>query len=552
MLCDARFLPPPGLRSQEVCGDLMKLQTRIRVPFAIKVMASYVLVVGLIALPTGVYWSQHLEKTLYASWTQRLQRQAEALAVRLSEVPRDEVADTVWHWHSATGTDIALLDPKGRLIARSGETDLDTRRILDRPETRAVLHGGASSAIGPQRTPSAPAVYVARSLRANGHPEALLHLRKRVPEISSLLESTRAFLEQAAAVALTAAVLLSALAAFVFVRPLREFSQTIRAVADGNLDYPVSPRIRGELTDAAAAFRDLVARLRETLVRTGSKDSSLASILDAVPCGVIWYRADGSVRWVSGPGRVIAQLTPTHESDRAQKIRSLCPPPDEAASAPAKPEPICLPWAPDRSISVRWVTVFGGNGGKEDAAIFTRWPVDEASVWPAQELEDAIQMLLRLAPTADAELALEAEECADALRYLQGLRIAASSRETQVTDLSPVLSHLPEGATTRAAARRITLSLSGGKERLLAAVPEPVAQAALHRTLIAVTAAARSGATVRIRGEAADADLRIVFRFDGAPPAAQALPEIWRALGIHERTQENPPHIQHTLFFPKA
>src|SRR5262245_16052839 len=108
-------------------------------------MASYLLVAGVIVIPSLWFLRQSLLQSLEASERRELKGRAEAVRERLAAVPEAQIDRVVRDSASLLGLRVTCIDKSGTVLA---DSDLAPERVPsmenhhDRPEVLAALEGG--------------------------------------------------------------------------------------------------------------------------------------------------------------------------------------------------------------------------------------------------------------------------------------------------------------------------------------------------------------------------------------------------------------------------
>ncbi|MFO0608924.1 MAG: HAMP domain-containing protein [Polyangiales bacterium] len=391
----------------------------MRIPLHFKLMGTYLLVVGLVFGPTVVYLRTTLERDQHARARAQLAGELTGIADRLGEAGPAELAPRVNLLLHALPTRLTVVDAAGNVLGDSFRPGAPLENHANRPEVRAALRDGEGSALRRSATTGQVMLYVARRFPAAGPVRGVARLARPESEINAATDQATDVVRNASAVGLSAAVLLSLVAALAASRPLRRIAAGARSFAAGDFGATIDVNSRDEIGEVADALEALASQLRARLLTAGVDRATLQALLDDLPVGVILYDADLHAVAINGAARVLCGLAPQAELERAAEIARL--PGCAQAAARALRDgltveaPLALPWRPEAALRGRWVAVFAPDGRRLPALV----AVDQAEARRADALQASVATLAAhvraLAPLADdAELAARA--AGDALR----------------------------------------------------------------------------------------------------------------------------------------
>ncbi len=345
----------------------------MRIPLHIKVMVSYLLVVGLVFLPAFLYLRVFQRRELHQRVANELAREARALGERLSATPAAQREALVREFVTIVPQSLTVLTPTGEVLANTAPDGAVVGTRADRPEIRLALEQGTG--IDVRKLPGVGEWYVFSAIRypSEGPVLGLLRLGVSTRTLDSATTSGSRLLNQAGAVALSAAVLLSLVAAVVVSRPLRRIAESARSFAAGDFGQVVDVTANDELGDAAKALSDLASQLRGRLLASGADRAALHALLDELPVGVVIFDPNRSPVVITTRARELCELAPHHELERAQRLAEL-PAQAEAirrvlSDGFAFELPLQLPWNPRPALRARWVATFAPDGSRQPALI---------------------------------------------------------------------------------------------------------------------------------------------------------------------------------------
>lgn len=392
---------------------------RVRIPLHIKLMSSYLLVVGMVLVPTVVYLRTTLQRDQHARTRTQLAAELTGIAARLGEAPPGELDARIGLLLTALPTRLTVIDAAGNVLGDSYRPGAPHENHGDRPEVRAALRDGVGASLRRSGTTGQVMLYVARRYPAAGAVRGVARLAKAEAEINAASDQVSAVVRNAAAVGLSVAVLLSLVAALAASRPLRRIAAGARAFAAGDFGAPIDVRSSDEIGEVADALEALASQLRARLLTAGVDRATLQALLDDLPVGVILYDADRRPVAANGAARALCGLTAHAEPERGADIARL----PGCAQAVAKAMrdgltvevPLTLPWRPEATLVARWVVVFAPDGQRLPALVV----IDGGPRAQAAALEEAVTGLAAhvralARDVDDAELAVRA--VGDALR----------------------------------------------------------------------------------------------------------------------------------------
>ncbi|HZV01399.1 MAG TPA: HAMP domain-containing protein [Planctomycetota bacterium] len=467
----------------------------MRVPLYAKVMVSYLIVVGLVVVPTLIYLKIGLQNELRGVVRKDLEDQLAILCARLERMPPDKLGPEADAIVDRLPQRVTVIDPEGNVLADSVLHEPDSRASRlenhsDRPEFKEALAKGAGSTTRTSATTGDTFLYVAMRFPSEGKPRGVVRLAMKTKDIDAAGVKVLSFLNQSGAVALSAAVILSLIAALVVSRPLRRIAQAARAFAGGDFGYSIGVKSNDELGAVGQALGEMVAQIRGRLVEAGADKMTLRALLDELPVGVILFDPSGEPTALNGKARLACGLTPVDERERAREI-ALLPPQAAARERVARTKitedlSLELPWRKGSALRARWVATAASSGAAQLALIIL-----EGSEVPTER------------PRArDVEIVRVSELCAKA-------------REAVL-------------ATAGASSPEIALEL--GEEGVQVADAKGVGANAVRRLLAAGAAEVGKGGRLLLRGQVQPLRVRLSlvvpkegFALDTAGPALRAL-----------------------------
>ncbi len=336
---------------------------------------------------------------------------------------------------------------------------------------------------------------------------------------ASLYEAASQQIKRAGALGLSAAFLLSLLAALAVSRPLRNIASAARAFAAGDFGHPVDIESRDELGDAADALRHLAVQLRAVLVEVGSSRATIHALLDDLPCGVILYDERLQPIVVSARAREQCDLVGADEHGRAEDIARLAAQErarrDASAQGRTIAVPLELPWSPERVLEARWINVYSKEGRREQALVIVDQDVERTHETVTKALNGSVLLLREAARAVPAEeLRLQLEVEADRLE-----RWASWHEEAQGPVTSVLVGELCELAAQQIEARiemkKIKLKFELPEGRTHVAESDGRTCRAVRSFLESAVKTSKKGSNLAITGEIQNGCVRLTVRTKG-------------------------------------
>ncbi|MCC7386375.1 MAG: HAMP domain-containing protein [Deltaproteobacteria bacterium] len=485
----------------------------LRIPLYVKVMVSYLVVVGLVFLPTVVYLRSGLHAEAQGVLRDMLEREVDLAARRLAESPPAQTGEVIAELIRSTPNRITVLAPDGRVL---GDSIAGVREShADRPEVRDALAGGRGLSQRKSATAQREMIYAAQRFPAEGPVRGVVRVAVSAESIEEAGARIVRFTNHSGAVALSVAVLLSLIAALVVSRPLRRIAEGARAFAAGDFGFPVDVRSNDELGEVAAALEELAAQLRSRLLEAGSDRVTLRALLDDLPVGVILFDRDATAIALNGRARELCELSVDAELEDARRLLGL---PDQIEVVRrvlreriSEEAPLSLPWRPGARLRVRWVPIAAPDGEPVPAAIIA----DDGSL--------VLDTVARARGRWVSELRAAAGGARDGATTQRLLQVAdeiettlplAPPRAEEVEPVSVGKLFASAGSLSAMIAREGGVSLEVALEHPDAAVVEAGgrAQAAVLKLLTVALKKSPNGSHVRVRDELTASSVKIILR----------------------------------------
>ncbi|GEM_PF-1441279 len=511
---------------------------RPKVPLHFKVMVSYLGVVGLVLLPTLFYLRTLVRGNLREATEVRLESELDALADRLGRAPEWELPSVIHLIIEAMPQRVTIVDPRGNVLGDSIEGQ-PLGSHADRPEIVQALAEGRGRAIRESDTTKSERIYVARRYPREGPLRGVVRLSVPSHDVDAPLEASFRFIKKAGALALTAAVILSFVAALVVSRPLRRLKEAIEAYASGDFGHPVGVESSDELGEVADALRALAQGIRDRLVAAGEQQALLGHLIDELPVGIIVYDPLGTAVEVNGRARELCRLPANDEIERASSILKM---PEQAmllgaaeSSAEGASGPLRLPWLGGRvaELEALWLAAPDGTGGSRAVLIITSRSLAVKVGALESHLMSSVNLLRHAAKAAtpDPSFAARLERAAD-----EGERLCMaahpSGQPPETLEIGPLLGEVLEELSARAALRKLTFALELDEPSARVVELEGRSRHALRALLDGMISEASPDVEVRLEGKVETAQVRITARApQGRKVKTKAIGEMLASVG---------------------
>ena len=244
-----------------------------------------------VLVPGGLY----LRHELRASLVDRIERElvAQLAAARIlfetAAIDRpDEIDPLAERLGAAVGLRITIIAPDGAVI---GDTDVSSDQLAavenhgDRPEVREALRAGAGSSRRWSSTVSSELLYVASPYRTADGSTGVIRVARQLDEVDDALARLSWLLVIAGVLSIGASVILSAAAAHLVSRPMRELVASARAIAETGL----------EPTALAGSLERMKREIERTVTTLAAERARTAAVLESMSEGVIALDRDGRI-----------------------------------------------------------------------------------------------------------------------------------------------------------------------------------------------------------------------------------------------------------------
>jgi len=535
-----------------------------RVPLPFKLMTTYLVVAGLVFLPAFFYLRSVLVDELRQSIREELDAELSSLRDRLSAAPPDRLQETATLLIDVLPQRLTIVDPAGRVLADSENASLGNH--ADRPEIRDAMANGYGTSLRLSDTTRESTIYAAMRFPAQGPARGVVRIAVPTNRLDTSIRDTTAFLNRTGAVSLSAAVLLSLVAALVVSRPLRRIVVAARAYAAGDFGHPVGVDSGDELGEAAQALADLAQQLRGRLLASGANRATLHALLDDLPVGVILFDARGSPQLVSARARELCGLAPRDELESLNNIAQLGGQAEAIRrvlkDGTATELPLELPWMPGVRLGARWVAIYGPDGEHQPALVVSEEPVRsgrcdlaaEALRRAASKLRDAARRTVD--PCADPAFGAQLARAADAAETAAD-RVAPPAAPTgsaplKVVELGALVAGALDDLRPMAEAAGIAVERELPQSAVRVVELQDRARRALRRMLEGAMENSGRGSVLLLRGTLDGACVRLTVRRPGNGHEAALPAPLVDCLGGSEGCRRDADGTEAWVALPRA
>lgn len=203
------------------------------------------------------------------------------------------------HYAELLDARVTLIGPDGTVLGESDEDRVEMDNHLYRPEVQQALREGEGSSIRFSRTVGYEMMYAAIPVAAGEGARGIVRVSLPLREIEARVARLRGAVLAAAVLAALVAVLLAMFVAERTARPVRELTEVVQRMANGDLGARLLPTTQDEVSVLTRAFNQMSDRLRGTISKLVEERGRLAAVLDNMADGVIITGGDGRVRLIN-------------------------------------------------------------------------------------------------------------------------------------------------------------------------------------------------------------------------------------------------------------
>lgn len=347
----------------------MSLLPRIpRVPTPVRLLLSYLLVIALGAVPTFFYLWQETFRQLTVNSARELADSGARLQQLMLPLTLDQRLALARQYAELTAERVTYLNMTGLVLYDSEANPQTMENHLKRPEVQIALHQlehfkggvdidlpGMGIAQRDSSTTGFETLYVAVLLPVPGASPPMgdiVRLARRVAQIRTVTNDSLDFARNSQAVAVSAAILLSLLAAVIFTRPLHRVAKAADGMAAGDLAIQLGKMGDDEIGDVGRSLERMALSLRRRLADSRSGEAMIAQLAEALELPLVVVELDGELVAINGEGRRLLQLGAlelgAHTSLATPAFREAM----ERAEREGEPERVALPLPGNEGVSI--------------------------------------------------------------------------------------------------------------------------------------------------------------------------------------------------------
>jgi two-component system phosphate regulon sensor histidine kinase PhoR len=289
------------------------IRWRIAIPYVILILLA---MTGLAVYLSNLMRDAHLTD-LQAQLTAEARLVGDTLA---SSFARDESSETfdplAHHYADLLGARVTIIGADGTVLGESHEDRTQMDNHLYRPEVQQALAEGQGSSVRFSRTVGYDMMYVAVPVMAEGRVTGIARVALPLREIEANVARLRRAILSAALLAALGAALLAVLIAERIAQPVRQLTEVVQRMAEGDLSARLLPTTQDEVGTLTRAFDQMADRLQETITTLAEERSRLTAVLDNMADGVLITDSKGHVRLIN-PAAI--QLLDTSEVDALER-----------------------------------------------------------------------------------------------------------------------------------------------------------------------------------------------------------------------------------------
>lgn len=280
----------------------------MRVPFPVRVFLSYLLIVVVGTLPTYIYMQAQFPKNWYAFKSKAAGRHAKRLASLLVQYPVNHRLAELHILSKTHNERITYINSKGKVLFDSSVKNFQKLDNHFKRKELRLLRGEKIAqeefdpnmvGVGVAKRFSASAnqqmLYVAVKMNPKNPKSDILRLAVPLESVQVLIASFIAVFRNSQATALSIALLLSLVAAVVFMRPLQRILGAAQALTRGEYHVDLSPMAKDEVGDVGRSLEQLAVKLRKRLARADTAKVLLLQLIRSVPTPLVLFGSDGQV-----------------------------------------------------------------------------------------------------------------------------------------------------------------------------------------------------------------------------------------------------------------
>ena len=268
------------------------IRWRIAVPYVILILVA---MVGLSFYLSRLMRDAHLAD-LEVQLTAEARMVGEMLSLPLIQGELDDLFDgQARHYADLLGARVTIIGTDGTVLGESHEDRTQMDNHLYRPEVRQALTMGQGVSIRFSRTVGYEMMNVAIPVMAEERVVGIARVALPLRQIEANIARLRWAVLSAALLVALVAVLLALFIAERTARPVRQLTDVVQRMAQGDLNARLLPLTRDEVGTLTRSFNQMSDRLRGTISKLIEERSRLTAVMDNMADGVLITDNDGLV-----------------------------------------------------------------------------------------------------------------------------------------------------------------------------------------------------------------------------------------------------------------
>ncbi|MEA3339754.1 MAG: ATP-binding protein [Chloroflexota bacterium] len=269
-----------------------------------RIAVPYVILILLAMASLVIYLSDLLRDAHLADLEAKLAAEARLIKDVLAssfawDEPGGDLDPVARHYADLLDARVTFIGADGVVLGESHDDRTQMDNHLYRPEVQQALATGQGSSIRYSRTVRYEMMYVAVPVTLEGRVRGIARVALPLREIEANVARLRWAVLSAALLTALGAALLAVLIAERTARPVRELTQVVQRMTEGDLSARLLPLTRDEVGTLTRAFNQMSDRLRGTVNKLVEERGRLVAVLDNMANGVVITNGDGRVRLIN-------------------------------------------------------------------------------------------------------------------------------------------------------------------------------------------------------------------------------------------------------------
>ena len=264
----------------------------------------YTILILLTMVGLAIYLSDLVRREYLADLQSQLAAEGVLIADALAsssvwDEPEGDLNPMARHYADLLDARVTFIRADGIVLGESHEDRIQMDNHLYRPEVQQALATGQGRSIRFSRTMNYEMMYVAVPVTAGGHAIGFTRVALPLRQIEANVARLRGAVMAAMLLTALGAILLSLFIAERTARPVRQLTEVVQRMAEGDLSDRLLPITRDEVGTLTRAFNQMADRLQRTVSTLVEERGRLAAVLDNMADGVIITDGEGRVRLIN-------------------------------------------------------------------------------------------------------------------------------------------------------------------------------------------------------------------------------------------------------------